>query len=98
MVLQAILEGTLPGLGNGCLLDSELGDNGSSLAMLKSGQKVGQFEVDWLSSGDSRNSEQARAIYLMWGASRLLYPSLYFVIQRNHYFRLKGITIQNYTP
>lgn len=98
MVLQAILDGSLPGLGNGCLLDAGLGDAGSSFAMLKTGQKIGQFEVDWLSSADSRNSEQARAIYLMWGASRLLYPSLYFVIQRNHYFRLKGITIQNYTP
>ena len=65
--------------------------------MLKTGQKIGQFEVDWLSSADSRNSEQTRVIYLMWRDSRLLYPSLYFVIQRNHYFRLKGIAIQNYT-
>ncbi|MFM8685378.1 MAG: hypothetical protein ACKODJ_02380, partial [Bacteroidota bacterium] len=96
-VLIALLEGALPGFGAHNLPVEFQGASAPSSMNVLTAQKVGQFEVDWLSQGDLSNSIASKAVFLLWGASKLPHLELHYLIQRKRYLTSKGILSENFS-
>ncbi|MFM8837889.1 MAG: AAA domain-containing protein [Bacteroidota bacterium] len=96
-VLIALLEGALPGFGAHNLPVEFQGASAPSSMIVLIAQKVGQFEVDWLSQGDLSNSIASKAVFLLWGAAKLPHLELHYLIQRKRYLTSKGILSENFS-
>ncbi len=94
-VLNALLEGALPGIETNNLPTGFQAASASSSSNVLTAQKVGQYEVDWLSQSDLSSAMASKAIFLLWGASKLPNFDLHYLIQRKRYLSSKGILSEN---